>query len=475
LEAVNRIPHDNFYEVTFNELRSFGIVLERSREWAVVKVSTVESSGVELGSILHSINGRSIILQPYSLTIDELKGWKPPLTLGFRRLPCKSGYLKKRSSNMNSDDTSLSPYVWKSRFFKLEFGRLVYHETDDLNRSPVKVDIPLIGSSISLLDRLENSNEEKYCFRLLSGIKAFVLSAESHEDMMDWAVTLFHAIALSNGGVHVIAVEKEKMGLAPRFLLDLAAFDKKVDCAEADNNDNNRVFQDSNRKEDYNISELDSTQHNDLAIAITDRDSPCEPSAVANAVTAHDNDSSWIKPSSINTETHLDLSGVIDENMLLRSPTDRNSSGNGSSFMYSSPSAQATSSTEREREVEGMLKDAIAQKFKAKLRLAVNYALELGFNETAHKFNDLFIQAESLLDEIPVLSKGSKEEESCTTNVIEVFEETNSELISELRRVFKLYASETAKTINAVQLSGVYRLITGEKGNLFKEMQLFQM
>ena len=95
LAALKR--EDQFYEVTFREHKPLGIVLERAGEWAVVRVSNAEETGVLRGSALHAINSRSVVLNTYMDTIRELSGWKPPLTLCFRRPPSKRGWLTKQA------------------------------------------------------------------------------------------------------------------------------------------------------------------------------------------------------------------------------------------------------------------------------------------------------------------------------------------------------------------------------------------
>ena len=150
---------DIFYEVEFRESKPLGVVLERSGEWAVVKVATAKETGVMIGSILTQVNGDSVVLESYQSTIDRLKNWKPPLKLGFRRTPIKTGFLKKHSkaqrssSNKESGNyTSLvqpglngivtsgppSPQrVWKRKFFSLENGRLQYRDNDCAD-APIK-------------------------------------------------------------------------------------------------------------------------------------------------------------------------------------------------------------------------------------------------------------------------------------------------------------------------------------------------
>jgi hypothetical protein len=72
-------------------------VLERSSEWAIVKLSNTAETGVSVGSVLYTINGKAVTQQTYPETIKQLTGWKPPLVLGFRHSPKQHGWLQKQS------------------------------------------------------------------------------------------------------------------------------------------------------------------------------------------------------------------------------------------------------------------------------------------------------------------------------------------------------------------------------------------
>eukprot|EP00953_Heterococcus_sp_UTEX-ZZ885_P013097 7488-Heterococcus_DN1.PRE.1 len=72
---------DEFYEVTFETKQPLGVVLERSKEWAVVKLANPALSAVTVGSALAAVNGKSVVLKPYHTTIDLLTNWRPPLHL----------------------------------------------------------------------------------------------------------------------------------------------------------------------------------------------------------------------------------------------------------------------------------------------------------------------------------------------------------------------------------------------------------
>jgi hypothetical protein len=156
---------------------TIGIVLERSNENAIVKMSNYKESGVEAGSLLSSINDIAAESLSYHEAVAYLKQWKPPLRLGFRRAPSRSGFLKKYSREKDKDQKELR--VWKNRYFTLRAGHLQYRDAED---SAIKGDIPLMGSSISILTGPEIG--ESFCFRILSGVTGIILQAEEEENMM---------------------------------------------------------------------------------------------------------------------------------------------------------------------------------------------------------------------------------------------------------------------------------------------------
>ena len=102
----------------------------------------------------------------YLDTISHLKQWKPPLRLTFRKAPSKFGFLKKYTKDKENRDLRL----WKKRYFSLVAGHLQYRDADT---SEAKGDIPMMGSSITILAGPDIG--DLCCFRVLSGVTGIII------------------------------------------------------------------------------------------------------------------------------------------------------------------------------------------------------------------------------------------------------------------------------------------------------------
>jgi hypothetical protein len=192
-----------FYDVTFETKKPLGLVLERSGEWALVKLANQETTHVSIGSALTNVNGKDVILSNYQDTIRMLTAWQPPLSLGFRLAPEKRGWLTKQGRGRKSKRKN-----WKPRYFVLAEGRLSYFSNDGPD-AVLKGVIHLMGSAVSLVPRSETS--QYFCFKVVSGITGIVMQGLTVEDMMDWASSIYHAISVANGGGYLLELERERL------------------------------------------------------------------------------------------------------------------------------------------------------------------------------------------------------------------------------------------------------------------------
>lgn len=200
MDALELIPKDTFYEVSFTENKAIGIVLERAGDWAITKIADFKETGVQTGSALTFVNGETVIFDDYKQTIGRFKNWKPPLSLIFRAAPHKEGYLKKRKD--------ASTGVWRKYYFILNGGKLSYKATAEENEKII-LEIPLVGALVAFVSRDEVG--KRFCFKVISGGHCLMLQASSTEEMREWAAIIYHAIAIANGGRHIIEYERQRL------------------------------------------------------------------------------------------------------------------------------------------------------------------------------------------------------------------------------------------------------------------------
>jgi hypothetical protein len=177
-------------------------VLEKAGEWAIVKISNYEETGVKVGSVLSAINGTAVVTNRYDDVVNQLRAWEPPLTLSFRMAPEKTGYLLKMV-NVSKDNPK-----WKPRYFVLGEGRLAYKKENSAS-SGIRDGLPLMGAIVSLIPAGEFP-EKYYCFQVLSGVKTFIMEASDVEEWKEWTSIIYHAISVANGAPYILEYEMEK-------------------------------------------------------------------------------------------------------------------------------------------------------------------------------------------------------------------------------------------------------------------------
>lgn len=197
---------DEFYEVTFETKQPLGVVLERSKEWAIVKMSDSQLSSVTVGSALAAINGKSVVLRAYHETLAMLTGWKPPLHLVFRSVPSKEGWLKKQKPRKRTGG-----FKWTPQYFVLAEGVLTWY-SNAVPGSKYKGAIPMMGSAVSLASVKSSNNSEGFeqCLSVVSGITAIILQGLTQQDGRDWGTCLYQASAVANGGGYLLDKERAR-------------------------------------------------------------------------------------------------------------------------------------------------------------------------------------------------------------------------------------------------------------------------
>ena len=440
---AERIDIEREYEVKFLENKPLGVVLERSNESAIVKLSNFKESGIEAGSVITKINGVSVESAPYHETIASLKEWRPPLCLGFKKSPSKCGFLRKYTK----DKAKCGSRVWRNRFFCLEAGHLQYGEAQ---HAPMKGDIPLMGSSVSSLARKHLGS--RCCFRILSGVSGVILQAEDFNSMMDWVTQLHHAISMANGSKHLLQLQAIRAESLVKEKDGVAMIDSLEDGATDQNIPGSPMKEDSKKLEqspscvnelmsfDNGSSDVDEALYYEVSKEFSNFISG--DNNQENARSSSKDDSIDVNPSDINFDIRhdgrIDLSDegiAMDKgsNLLegsnLYITSDQHDPHIDAQHEENDPdSHRATPSIEGD-EREGEFSAEEKESIRLARRLSRKYKLDSNKPATD----------------------------------------------DDLRALYRIFTKqmETSESLNPIQLSTIWRIVTGEKGNLFKEMELF--
>ena len=192
-EAVHNI------EVGFRPGTELGIDVECVREWAMVRRAPIHAK-VQKGDVLAAVDGDDVLLGSYEDMFSRVLKAKTsglPYTLTFRRAPSCRGWLRKKPRESSSKDGHRSLGGWKTRFFVLAEGELVYYEKEG---GAEKGRFAIDGCSISVDEVLTvERGEEK-----------LVVTA-SYEELVKWAAWLRIAVAFAAGGDDAFfAAERER-------------------------------------------------------------------------------------------------------------------------------------------------------------------------------------------------------------------------------------------------------------------------
>ena len=181
-EAVHNV------EVGFRPGTELGIDVECVREWAVVRRAPVHAK-VCVGDVLAAIDGEDVLLDTYEAMFSRVLKAKTsglPYTLTFRRAPSARGWLRKKPRESSAKDGHRSLGGWKTRFFELSGGELVYFEKEGgVEKGSFAID----GCSIAVDEVLTVER----------GSERLVVTA-SYEELVKWAAYLNMAVAFAAGG-----------------------------------------------------------------------------------------------------------------------------------------------------------------------------------------------------------------------------------------------------------------------------------
>lgn len=219
--ALKKLEEDEIYSVTIEEKKALGMIFQPQAEWALIKDYEgydASVTGVAPGSVLTSVNGQSCIFEDFHTSTTMLKDGfasPDPLVLEFRPAPSKSGNMNKKSAAKKNGKAK-----WTERFFELQAGKFTIHPIE--GEGDQTITIPLKDASVVLVPYSEFLKE--YCFRLDVGPVNMVLQCQDLDDMLDWAATLKHAIAICSGGGHILDHLHAEMSIQERFEASVQEF-----------------------------------------------------------------------------------------------------------------------------------------------------------------------------------------------------------------------------------------------------------
>lgn len=430
-EALKLSDDDEYYDVTYEELKPLGIALYRGNNWAIVKISNFKDTGVRVGSVLTAINHDIVLFENYQDVISQLKNWAPPLTLTFRRAPEKRGYLMKKCFKRRQDE-KLTVF-WRKRHFELAEGKLSYKDNDNLD-SKIRREINLIDASISLIP----SGDNQFYFRVMSGIIEFTMKAADIHELVEWATTLKHAIEIANGGAAIIDYMKKKM---------------------SDGNDCQRLLEEAleiildeyQRQVLMNIFEHIGTRN----IEGLEREIGIAKSLEID-VEFIDFAEQFL--AELKEEAQMDFTSELhDFNANADAEIVRDSlMGERASFMGT---GGVLTNDEIEDDAEYNPEDDIDESEEVDEGLGVGVNIAAKYNFTIP--NKRSSTVPTVNPERALLEKFLAEDKNYESDIAKLYES------------YVKVTDEGRQYINVMQFSTIWRLVTGDKGNLFQEMQMF--
>jgi hypothetical protein len=227
LAAEEMLNNPVFIDLKFEHKAPLGLSLERTGEWPVVESldSSKMGSNLVVGDLLHATRCRNsnnewedVLLTDYDATMNKLVTWQPPLSLRFRQLPQKSGYLMKRSLAEASK--------WRTRYFSLSGGRLNYRRSE-VDDNTIKGEIVLFGASVCLAAAAD-ADGKLFCVRIQAGERGILIQAETEEERIEWAAALHHSAWILNGSSQIMYAQRKAEEEERERLMETEAEDARV-------------------------------------------------------------------------------------------------------------------------------------------------------------------------------------------------------------------------------------------------------
>jgi len=464
--ALKKCKRDNYYEMTIADAKPLGIVLEKSGEnWAIVKSVTSKEHELKLkpAACLASINGENTLFLRYSEVMDRLRDWTPPLTLVFRMARDKKGYLKKRS--VSQDESGVSSYSWKNKYCIMTEGKLLFKDDDNIN-SKQRGEVQLMGASIQFMTYRESG--QFYCFRLYSGIMSLVLAASSLNEMIDWASNIHHLICICNGGGHIRAYELDRERLRQERL-------KAIE--EAGSTDNYTDTWKDIEEEEEEEEELDEDNNTKETFQIA---APIIPPVLPPPVVVN------INNEEVNIKSDLDDippplpkvdDDIIEETYISKEDTNE----------------EITSISDQDQPIIPPPENNSIKKFEVTYEENKEAVVEEEDDNDEEDYVFINTSNDGNNNDNHVIFVENEQEQVDEEEIDEIVENFNMTPIKEtnnnnevlaneddLKKVYTFYSKagiegmkDAGRYINVMTFSAIWRIVSGEKGNLFQEMQIF--
>jgi hypothetical protein len=157
-------------------------------------------------------------LTDYDTTMNKLVTWQPPLSLRFRQLPQKSGFMVKRSLAEASK--------WRTRYFSLSGGRLNYRRSE-VDDNTIKGEIVLFGASVCLAAAAD-ADGRLFCVRIQAGERGILIQAETEEECIEWAAALHYSAWILNGSSQIMYAQRKAVEEERERLMEAEADDARV-------------------------------------------------------------------------------------------------------------------------------------------------------------------------------------------------------------------------------------------------------
>jgi hypothetical protein len=441
--AIKKFEEGDVYEVVIEEKKALGMVFQPVLDWALIKAYDGyddKTTGATPGSALMYINDVDMMYSSFTDTTTMLKDCfhqPEPLHLHFRRAPTKSGYMNKKSANKKNGKAK-----WINRGFELNAGKLYIYPIEGEGEHPII--LPIKDAKVSLVPYSEYLREN--CFSISIGPVSMVLQAESLEEMLDWAATLKYAVAIASGGGYILEHLQKQYDDQQAFEATLANFNEEM-------------------------SEEAQSCIVEIGTAINDKDSAALEVALTNAYN--------FEECTANAE-FLELAGE-QLNMIFESQ-------HGAETDMESLALTCQPDAEQLRIME---ENAALAEMEAAMDCMAGDSDDEGVDSSARAKSmrqSAFVNSDDTggLDQetIDRLAAEESAAEYKAMKALEALEEPDPEEIGvcateeDLVSVFGFYKKKNEEGgedyLNVMNFCTIWRMVTGNKGNLMEEMQIFQ-